>query len=63
MTYVVSPVDTTTPADTDDISEGAQEFRLLKGYIQTNIMSVINTYGNPAGTNAAVLIFGAQTFE
>ena len=58
MAYVPSAVDPTTPLDTDDQSLGAQEFRLLKGYIQTNIIPVINAYGNPAASNASAILYG-----
>ena len=62
MAYVPSAVDPTTPLDTDDQSLGAQEFRLLKGYIQTNIIPVINAYGNPAASNASAIVYGWHQF-
>ena len=62
MAYVVSPVDSTTPLDTDDQSLGAQEFRLLKAYIQTNIIPVINAYANPAASNASAILVGYRQY-
>lgn len=61
--YTPSPTDPTTPLDGSDILLGAQEFRLLKGYIQTNIMPVINAYQNPAASNSAAIIYGFHQFE
>ena len=62
MAYVPSAVDPTTPLDTDDQSLGAQEFRLLKAYIQTNIIPVINAYGNPAASNASAILVGYRQY-
>lgn len=40
MTYVVDPTNTLTPADTDNILQGAEEFRTLKAYIATQLAAL-----------------------
>jgi len=40
MTYTVDPTNTLTPADTDDILQGAEEFRALKAYIASQLQAL-----------------------